>query len=51
MKVKTIINLLLGFGSMLSLNENFNALYLNFIGIACFALLLWLNPTATTIHK
>ena len=47
MKTKHIINVLLGIGSLLALNENIKALYLNFIGFACFAILIWLNPNPT----
>lgn len=49
--IKWTINVLLGFGSFLALNENFEALYLNFIGIACFALLVTLNPVADAVEQ
>lgn len=48
---KTIINVLLGCGSLLSLNENIEALWLNAIGIACFIALIALNPQETQHAK
>jgi hypothetical protein len=41
--MKTIINILLGIGAMLILNDNADAIYLNFIGVACLAILLATN--------
>ncbi|MBR5118889.1 MAG: hypothetical protein IK100_09625 [Muribaculaceae bacterium] len=49
--MKTIVNIILGIGSMLALNENLEALWLNVIGIGCFALLLVINPDATVFSK
>lgn len=41
--MKTIVNIILGIGSILALNDNADAIYLNFIGVACFAILLATN--------
>ena len=41
--MKTIINILLGIGSLLTVNDNSDAIYLNFIGVACLAILLATN--------
>lgn len=46
-----IINVLLGFGALLSLNENIEALWLNAIGVICFVTLLALNPQTTQDTK
>ena len=46
--MKTIINILLGIGSILILNDNSDAIYLNFIGVACLAILLATNTKSDT---
>jgi hypothetical protein len=46
--MKTIINILLGIGAMLILNDNADAIYLNFIGVACLAILLATNTKSDT---
>ena len=43
MKPKNIINLILAILSLLTFNENFSVIYLNFIGIASFIILMKLN--------
>ena len=43
--MRTAQNITLGALSLLIFNENFEALWLNAVGIACFALLSWLNRT------
>jgi len=44
--MRTAQNLTLGALSLLIFNENFEALWLNAVGIASFALLTWLNRTS-----
>jgi len=46
--MKTIINILLGIGSILILNDNSDAIYLNFVGVACLAILLATNTKSDT---
>lgn len=41
--LKIIANIVLGIGAILILNDNADAIYLNFIGVACFAILLATN--------
>lgn len=41
--VKSITNILLGCGVMLVFNENPENLVPNFIGMACFGLLIYIN--------
>lgn len=42
--LKTIINIALGFGTLLVFNES-DYFAWNLLGIACFACLLWLNSS------
>jgi len=44
--MRTAQNITLGALSLLIFNENFEALWLNAVGIASFALLTWLNRTS-----
>lgn len=46
--MKTIINIILGIGAILILNDNSDAIYLNFIGVACLAILLATNTKSDT---
>ena len=41
--MKTIINIILGIGAILILNDNADAVYLNMIGLACVAGLIAIN--------
>ena len=46
---KTIINIALGFGTLLVFNES-DHFFWNLLGIACFACLLWLNSQTDLEH-
>ena len=47
---KTIINIALGFGTLLVFNES-TSITPNFIGIACFALLIVVNCDKEVIER
>lgn len=48
--LKLLLSVILGLGCFLVLNENFEALYLNLIGIACAALLVYINRNNTAVE-
>ena len=46
--MKTIVNIILGIGAVLIVNDNPDAVYLNLIGVACVAALIALNKSKAT---
>ena len=49
--LRIILSIILAVGGMLTFNENFSVLYLNFIGLACLALLVVINADKEALDK
>ena len=49
--MKTIVNIILGIGAILILNDNADAVWLNLIGVACVAGLIAINKEKATANQ
>lgn len=49
--IKLIVSIILAFGGMLVFNENPETFTPNFIGLACWAVVIALNADKATINK